>query len=319
MKLSSEVELMMQKFAQYNPPVGSQVTPDNLRAYSLRLQELRGPIENVYKIINHVIPTKTHEIPVRIYQPNESHDLPLMMYFHGGGHVLGNLDSYDNLCRSLANRTQCLIVSVDYRRAPEYKYPADQDDAYFATVWTIKNASEFNGDPSIIFVAGDSAGGNLAAQVCIRARDNHELKISGQILIYPELDLTYSQPSIELYKTGYLLTKDAMCWFHQQYLPKNIDRSVPNVSPFFADKKNLPPAIILTAQFDPLRDEGEEYAKQLKQAGVQVVHKRYEGMIHGFILYPEHVNAANEARNDIGREVQNLLIEQQATAKHHMK
>ena len=222
----------------------------------------------------------------------------MLVFFHGGGWVICDLDSHDSLCRSFANRACCVVVSVDYRLAPEHKFPAAVEDAYAATQWVANNASRINGDPTRIAVGGDSAGGNLAAVVAIMARDHNKPSLKYQLLIYPATDVSSTNTdSYRNYADGYFLTKGDGEWFCHHYLNCAEDRLNPSVSPLLTpDLSRLPPALVITAGFDVLRDEGESYAKRLKEAGVSVKCTRYEGMIHGFMSMD---GLLDQARNGI--------------------
>ena len=240
--------------------------------------------EQVARVENRTIPGPAGEIPVRIYTPQGSGPFPALVFFHGGGWVICNLDTHDGTCRSLANGAGCVVVSVDYRLAPEHKFPAAPEDCYAATQWVAKNAAELNVDASHIAIGGDSAGGNLTAVVAQMARDQGDPHLVFQLLIYPATNFRMDTPSIEENATGYFLTKDDMIWFMNHYLNGEEDKTNPLASPMLAsDLSNLPPALIITAQYDPLRDEGELYGQKLKEAGVPVTISRYEGVIHGFV------------------------------------
>ncbi len=222
------------------------------------------------------------DIPLRLYWPNDDKELPLLMWFHGGGWVLGGLENSDLHCRQLANQAGCCVVSVDYRLAPETPYPGAIDDCMAATVWARKAAAELGMDPGRIAVGGDSAGGNLAACVAYRARAAG-LPLVFQLLVYPITDADFSRPSYLDNAEGFLLTRSAMQWFWDCYVPDPAKRTAADAAPLrAADLTGLPPAFILTAEFDPLRDEGEAYGAALQEAGVEVVIRRYDGMVHAF-------------------------------------
>jgi len=228
------------------------------------------------------------QIPARVYIPREGEDLPVLVFFHGGGWVLGDLDSVDSLCRSLANAADCVVVSVEYRLAPEHKFPAAVEDAYSATKWTANSATSFSGDPRRIAVGGDSAGGNLAAAVSLMARDKHGPPIVFQLLIYPATNHAFDTTSYSDNAEGYWLSKDDMRWFWNHYLRDELDGRNPYASPSrAADLSSLPPAFVITAEFDPLKDEGEAYAARLRECGVLVKITRYDGMIHDFVNIAE--------------------------------
>lgn len=229
-------------------------------------------------------------IPVRIYRPADAGAgaLPLLLYFHGGGFVIGTLDGYDGVCCQLTKLAGCVTVSVDYRLAPEHPFPAAPDDCEAVLIWAAQNAAALGVDPARIVVGGDSAGGNLAAVTALRSLRNGGPAVALQLLVYPVTDIAGHWPSHERNGSGYFLTKEIMDWFMDQYLPAPLDRNHPDASVFHATGlAGLPPAVVLTAEFDPLVDEGEAYARKLQEAGVPVTLTRYEGTIHAFLgMYP---------------------------------
>jgi acetyl esterase len=229
---------------------------------------------------------------VRVYAPEGKGPFPGLLYVHGGGWVLGDLESHDDVCRSLAKRTPCVVVSVDYRRSPEAKFPVPLDDCEAALRWLVEHARELQVEPSRIAIGGDSAGGNLAAGLAIRLRDKGGPPVAFQLLIYPVTDRSVGTESYREFATGYGLTRANMQWFWDCYLTATAERDHPEVSPLRAKSlKGLPPAFVLTAHSDVLRDEGEEYAKRLHEAGVPVECVRFRAVNHGFIrmgaVYPQ--------------------------------
>jgi acetyl esterase len=274
--------ILEQMTAAGNPPI-EDVSVEEARQASAAMAEMQGAPEPVAKVEDRNLPGPGGDIPVRIYVPDGKGPLPVLAYFHGGGWVVGGIESSDSLCRTLANAAGCIVVSVDYRLAPEHPFPAAADDAYAATRWIAANAAGFGGDPSRLAVSGDSAGGNLAAVVSLMARDRREPAIRFQLLIYPVTDAACDSPSYSENADGYFLTKAAMRWFWNHYVPNDTDRMHAYASPLHAGNfADLPPALVITAEFDPLRDEGERYAERLRAAGVPVQLARYDGMIHGF-------------------------------------
>ncbi len=244
---------------------------------------MQGLQEAVARVEDRTIPGPQGDIPVRIYNPGGTGALPALVYFHGGGWVLGSLDMVDGICRSLANRAGCVVVSVEYRLAPEHKFPVAAEDSYAATRWVAAYAAALGVDPARLAVGGDSAGGNLAAVVALMARDRGGPTLVQQLLIYPVTDSALDTPSYLENADGYLLTKDAMAWFWNHYARAAADRSNPYAAPLRASSlQGLPPALVITAEYDPLRDEGEAYAARLRAAGVPIELTRYHGMIHGF-------------------------------------
>ncbi|HMC68964.1 MAG TPA: alpha/beta hydrolase, partial [Mycobacteriales bacterium] len=226
--------------------------------------------------------------------------LPVVVYFHGGGWCIGNITSHDGVCRKLANQSGLTVVSVDYRLAPEHKFPSAAEDCFAATKWVADNAEQLKVDATRMAVAGDSAGGNMAAVTSIMARDRGEPQIAFQLLIYPVIDGTMSFPSYKENAEGKLLTARDMAFFYDNYAGDGVDRKDPLLSPLYApDLSKLPPALVMTAEYDPLRDEGEAYADALQQAGVEARSSRYDGMVHGFFgleaVVPASAAAMEEA------------------------
>jgi acetyl esterase len=221
------------------------------------------------------------------------------MFFHGGGWVVGDLDTHDPLCRALTNAARCITVAVDYRLAPENKFPAAAEDCYAASRWVAGNAAAIGASHAPLAVCGDSAGGNLSAAVSLMARDRQDLQVGYQLLMYPALDATLQTRSMTDCGQGYLLTRDDMVWFWGHYLRGDEDRTNPYACPTAArDLSGLPPAMVITAEFDPLRDEGEAYAKRLEDARVPVFFKRYGGMTHGFMSMATIVDQGRKAIED---------------------
>jgi acetyl esterase len=255
--------------------------------------------EPVQKVEDRKIPGAEGRIGVRIYTPQGTAPLPILVYFHGGGWVLGDLESHDATCRALANAARCIVVAVDYRLAPEYKFPAAPEDCYAATKWVVLNAASFGGDPIRMAIGGDSAGGNLTAAVGLMAADRGTPTFVYQLLIYPVTNYAFDTASYQENADGYLLTRDAMQWYWGHYLAHENDGQNPYASPLRArDCRRLPPAMVITAEFDPLRDEGEAYGARLREAGVPVIIKRYEGMIHGFFSLGHMMTQGKQAVAD---------------------
>ena len=226
-------------------------------------------------------------IPIRIYQPSDKTNLPIIVFYHGGGFVTRNLDSHDTACRKIAKTNEAIVISVGYRLAPEYKFPIPLQDAYDATVWASENTSRLGGNKEGLIVMGDSAGGNLATVVAILSRNLKGPKIKYQVLIYPTTDARLNHPSFTTYGKGYFLTKALIDWFSKNYKRNESDTLNPLMSPLLEkDLTNLPPAFVCTAEYDPLKDEGAAYAKRLKEAGNTVIFKEYKGVTHGFLNLP---------------------------------
>jgi acetyl esterase len=273
---------MLDQLEALDQPPFAEQTPEQARAGFELMSQIVGPPEQAVPTDDRTILGPGGEIPVRIYRPDAQGPLPVVVYFHGGGWVVGNIASHDTPCHRIAASVPAVVVSVDYRLAPEARFPAAVDDCEAATAWVSMHAAELGADPSRLAVAGDSAGGNLAAVVARRARDKGGPPIAFQLLIYPCADMTRALPSHVENGDGYLLTSDEMTWFIGHYIDE-ADYKDPDASPLSADDlSGLPPALVVTAEFDPLRDEGEAYAERLRQAGVDAVTSRYDGQIHGF-------------------------------------
>ena len=247
-----------------------------------------GPPVPLESVTDRTLPTAAGELPVRIYAPRAATGLPVLVYFHGGGFVLGSLDSHDGVARRLALDADCIVVSVDYRLAPEHRFPAAADDALHAVRWVLEHAGEVGGDARRVVVGGDSAGANLAAVSVLRLREGGAALPRGQLLIYPVTHLRSPLEGSMLENgDGYFLRAIDMQWFEDMYLQSPADAAHPHASPLLAkDLRGLPSAFVLTAEFDPLRDQGAAYAARLAAAGVPCVHSDYPGAFHGFFGMP---------------------------------
>jgi acetyl esterase len=258
-----------------------------------------GEPEPVHRLEDRTIPGPTGPIPVRIYAPKGDAPLPVLVFFHGGGWVIGSIQTHDGLCRLLANAVGCVVVSVDYRLAPEHPYPAAAEDAYAATRWAADNAAAIGGDPARIAVGGDSAGGNLTAVVALMARDRGGPPLVFQLLVYPVTDVPCDNDSYRDNGRDYFLTTDQMRWFFGHYAGSTPRLDDPYLCPLRAkDLGRLPPALVITAEHDPLRDEGEAYARRLQEAGVPARAKRYPGVFHGFFAMGQLLARGREATAD---------------------
>ena len=257
-----------------------EMTPAEARGLALP-PELAGPERPVHSVVDRTVPGPAGQIPVRVYTPTPGRRLPGLIHFRGGGFVLGTLNSSDRVCRHLAHLAGRVVVSVDYRLAPEHPFPAPVDDAYAATKYVLEHASEFGMDESQIAVGGESAGGNLAAVTALKLRQRGASPLTFQLLVYPLVDFNDESPSMRDFADGHFITADLLEYFARHYLGTQ-DRGQQDASPLNADLRGVPPAFVLTAECDPLRDQGEAYARKLAEAGVPVTHKRYDGAIHPF-------------------------------------
>jgi acetyl esterase len=279
---AATANLLQQLAAAGGKPL-HESTPEEARALGAALAELAGPAPEMARVEEHVIEVPDGVVPVRVLVPLEP-ARGVIVYYHGGGWVLGTIDEYDTMARKLAERTSCAVVLVGYRLAPEHRYPTAVDDSYAALEWAGRRLAAIAGRDDVpLIVAGDSAGGNLAAVMAMRARDRGGPTIALQVLVYPVTDADFERPSYTDAENQLLLTREAMIWFWDHYLPDPQRRTEPGASPLHAaDLAGLPPAVVLTAEHDVLRDEGEAYAERLTAAGVAVDFKRYAGQMHGF-------------------------------------
>ncbi len=287
MGIDPEARAYLDAVAASGVPPAYKVAPEEAR---------RNYVAGTGKVAGEVVPVALVEdrrlagVRVRIYHPDPGGELPVTLYFHGGGWVIGNLDTHDALCRRLAAASHSLVVAVDYRLAPEHPYPAAPDDVWAVTSWIAEHAKEVGGDPARLAVAGDSAGGNLAAVVALRARDAG-IPLRLQVLAYPVTDCNLDTPSYLANAEGYGLDREAMRWYWQHYCPDPARRTEPAASPLRApDLAGVAPAYVLVCELDPLHDEGLAYARRLEEAGVPVRLRREEGMIHGFLRLPGAVS-----------------------------
>ena len=294
MPLDPQAQQVMDQMEALGLPPAHTVTPVEARANSKARPRATGP--EVARVEDLRIPGPDEEVPVRVYTPEGSGPFPVLVWFHGGGWVVGDLDNADGTARHLAVGANCVVVSVDYRLAPETKFPGPAEDCYAATRWAAEHASSLNVDARRIAVGGDSAGGNLATAVALMARDRGGPSLVYQLLVYPVTARDFDSGSYEQNSEGYGLGRDAMVWYWDHYLQDNSDATNPYAAPLQAtDLSGLPEALVITAEFDPLRDEGEAYAHRLEEAGVRTACTRYDGMIHGFFGMPAVLDKGREA------------------------
>ncbi|MGA2036303.1 MAG: alpha/beta hydrolase [Acidimicrobiales bacterium] len=295
MPVEPVLRTILERIAALEQPPPSEMTPEEMRASYMAMAAMGAVPSNPPEVQDRTIPGPAGEIPVRVYRPVDaaaaaggavpvgSETPPVVAFFHGGGWAIGSVHTHDALCQQLAAQVPAVVVSVDYRLAPEHPFPAGLEDSMAATAWVSEHAAELGADPARLAVAGDSAGGNMSAVISRRARDSGGPPILFQLLVYPPTDLTNSYPSHKENGQGYLLTSEMIDWFTGHYLGDG-DRRNPDVSPMCAENlSELPPALVITAEYDPLRDEGEAYAARLADAGVDARLVRYDGMVHGFL------------------------------------
>lgn len=291
MPLDPFLAAMLQELAKADGPAMTDVPPPAAREMFSAMQSAA-----LVKKIKSISNSTAGNIPIRVYRESDE-ATPAVVYYHGGGWVIGDLDSHDSFCTQIAEATGYTVISVEYRLAPEHPYPAPLDDCYDALCWIQDNASDLNINADKIAVAGDSAGGNLAAAVCLKARAQGNSGISMQLLLYPVTDCNYDTPSYLDNAEGYMLTREGMVWFWDHYIGEDENlKADPLVSPLRAQSmEGLPAACIITAEFDPLRDEGNAYAERLKSAGVATDHQCVDGVIHGFFDMQENLAGARSA------------------------
>jgi acetyl esterase len=295
MPLDSQIAAVLQQFSGLPQQDLSQMS---VAQYRQSADNMMQPIpgETMAEVRDLRVAGAAGELDARLYRPLDQPNLPLLVFFHGGGFVVGTLDTHDNLCRALAKQSGAVVASIAYRLAPEAKFPAAPLDCYSATCWLVEHAQALGVDASRLAVAGDSAGGNLALAVSRLAAERKGPRISYQCLFYPVTDGRCDSLSYEAFSEGYFLTREMMLWFWQHYLQSPVQAYDALASPLRAEElDNLPPTTLITAEFDPLRDEGEAFARRLQQAGVATRLERYEGMIHGFVSMAPFVERAAEA------------------------
>jgi len=277
------------------PPLYTQSLADARAADLASIRQGGGAPEKVFGVADLTIPGPGGDLPLRVYRPAAQKPLPALLYFFGGGWVLGTIDTADGISRSLANSCGALVVVVGYRLAPEHPFPAAIDDCYATVRWVAEHSGEIGADPARLAVGGDSAGGNLAAGVALRTRADGPALV-GQLLVYPNTDQLADDQSMRAADDPFLFNRHSVAWYRQHYLANPLDASSPLASPLRAESlAGLPPALVITAEYDPLRDQGEAYARRLADEGVQVELSRYPGMAHGFFTMAGTVDASRIA------------------------
>lgn len=306
MSLDAQIAKVLPALNSYFPRVETMTGPQ-LRAV-IRERAVPPPRPApVRTVADRTVPSSAGDIAVRIYWPESTPGpVPVVVFAHGGGFVFCDLNSHDELCRAMTNGIGAVVVSVDYRLAPESPWPAAAEDVYAVADWATQQAGALGGDPGRLLVAGDSAGGNLAAVTALMARDRDWPAIAGQVLIYPVIAADFGTPSYQRFGVGYYNTAAAMAWYWDQYVPRLADRSHPYASPLRAQLTGLPPAVVITAGCDPLCSEGSGYAKALVAAGVPTIHRDYDGAIHGFMTMAG-LDICTKARDQAWADVSALL------------
>lgn len=301
---AAPMKAVLDELAAFNAPPIETLSPENARNTPTAADAVMGvlakqgkPAMQMVGDVSHIlIPGSAGSLLARVYKPQGQGPFPTLVYFHGGGWVIATLDTYDASCRALANAANCMVISVAYRQAPEHKFPAAAEDAYAATQWVIANAAQLGGNPARVAVGGESAGGNLAAVTCLMARDRGGKLPVHQMLIYPVTNYAFDTPSYQENVNAKPLNQAMMQWFWGHYLNREAYGSNPYASPLRADNlRGLPPATVITADIDPLRDEGQAYAQRLRQAGISVKATNYSNVTHEFFGMGAVVDKARQA------------------------
>ena len=285
MKIDDDTKQFIKLRLENNAPEVEDLSPIELR--EMRASMAAVPPEHQVQI-NHIkditIKSENRDLKLREYSNNNNDDQPLIIFFHGGGFVMGDLDSHDLLCRHLTKKSECKLIAIDYSLAPENKFPCSLEDSINAVNYIFENHKQIKFNQNKVVVCGDSAGGNLAASLCIKRKQEELSMPKAQLLIYPVTDLALKHPSMDEMAEGFFLTKTSMEFFRNQYLENDELTEDPLVSPLYAeDLSDHPPAVVVTAGFDPLRDEGDQYAQALRQANVEIYHRTHDSYIHGFV------------------------------------
>lgn len=302
---NNQMKAVLDELASFNAPPIERQSPFNARNNPTLANAVMGvlarqgkpAVEAVGDVSHRLIPGSGGDLLVRIYQPRGNGPFPVLTYFHGGGWVIANLDTYDASCRAITNAANCMVVSVAYRQAPEAKFPAAAEDAYAATQWIMTNAAQIKGDPNRVAVGGESAGGNLAAVTCLMARDRRGKLPVHQLLVYPVTNYAFDTPSYQENANAKPLNRAMMQWFWQYYLQNESDGQNPYASPLRANLGGLPQATVITADIAPLRSEGQAYAQKLRESGVAVRATNYTNVTHEFFGTGAVVNKAKQAVN----------------------
>lgn len=305
MTLDTQIAGLIETLDSGFPPVHTMTGAQARAAIRSRFVANPQP-ERVASVVDDRVPVDNGTIDVRVYRPDTAGPLPVLVFAHGGGFVFCDLDSHDGLCRNLANLIPAVVVSVAYRLAPEHRWPTAAEDFHAAVCWAAEHALEFGADPARIAVGGDSAGGNLAAVTALMARDRRGPELAAQLLLYPVIAADFDTDSYRLFGRGFYNPRPALQWYWDQYVPKVSDRRHPYASPLHGDLTGLPPAVVVLAGHDPLRDEGIAYADALEAAGVPIARRPFDGGIHGFMTMPM-LDIAHRARREASQALGDLL------------
>jgi acetyl esterase len=310
MPMDPQAQAYLERVAALGIPPVQTLTPQENRRERARLLDLRralaGPRtpETVASVEDRRIPVPGGDVGVRLYIPAGTGPLPVLVYFFGGGFIMGDIDSVDEACRMMANRAGCIVASAEYRLAPEHKFPGSVEDGYAAVTWVAEQAASFQGDPTRLAVGGESAGGNVAAVVCLLARARGGPRLALQVLIYPPVDFTARRSVDQEIAGRATLTDERMAYFDRHYFRTSDDARDPLASPMLADDvRGLPAAVVIGAEYDPLAAEGAAYAEKLRQAGVRATDTCYPGMIHGFYSMPGIFTQAGHAIEQVAAEL----------------
>jgi acetyl esterase len=311
--LDPQAKMVLEAAEQSGRPLYETLAPPDARKLYEEVAAIAGgEPPPVFQVEDTEAPGPFGPVPLRVYTPRDpgAEKLPVLIYIHGGGYVIGSRDSHDVPCRYLALEGDCIVVSVDYHMAPEFPFPKPVEDCWAAANWIAENAAAFGGIAEKIAIGGDSAGGNLATVMCLMARDRGGPRFVHQLLIYPGTDMTRSLPSHTELAEGYRLTKTLIDYFMDLYFSgENKDLRHPLASPLFVeDLSRLPPALIVSAGYDPLKDEDRAYYEKLKAAGVDATHTHYPGMIHGFINMPAFIDAAKDCLRECGTALKEAFV-----------
>jgi acetyl esterase len=320
MPLDPQLQAQRELRARDGEPPLYELTLEQARAADLAaIRAAGGSPRPLHEVTDRTLRGPGGELPVRMYRPGAGRPLPALLYFFGGGWALGSIDTSDVICRALAAETGCLVVTVGYRLAPEHPFPAAVEDCHAALRWVAANAAALGADPARLAVGGDSAGGNLAAAVTLLARADGDLALAAQLLVYPNTDQLADDASLRAADDPWLFNRHSVAWYARHYLARPEDAAHPLASPLrAADLTGLPPALVITAEYDPLRDQGEAYARRLADAGVPVELSRYPGMAHGFFAMAGTVDAARTAHLQAARHLrEHLGLNRRAAAAAH--